>query len=132
MANLVRGKAELDIYMMRAVANTPYNYFPGTVPRYVNQMRCRMVPGPNGQAVRQCVNVQVENPRFRDSQRRNKLATLTRYSNAINSGIERLTAIRDREDGLSSETLAQIDARIAQLEAESQQYFRRGRRDSLF
>ena len=131
LANLVRGKAELDIYMMRAVANTPYNYFPGTVPRYVNQMRCRMVPAPNGQAVRQCVNVQVENPRFRESQRRNKLTTLTRYSNAINSGIERLTAIRDRGDGLSSETLAQIDAQIAQLEAENQQYFRRGRRDSL-
>ncbi len=132
LANLVRGKAELDIYMMRAVANTPYNYFPATVPRYVNQMRCRMVPAPNGQAVRQCVNVQVENPRFRESQRRNKLTTLTRYSNAINSGIERLTAIRDRGDGLSIETLAQIDAQIAQLEAENQQYFRRGRRDSLF
>ncbi len=132
LADLVRGKAELDIYMMRAVANTPYNYFPASVPRLVNRLRCRMVPGPNGQAMRQCVNVQVENPRYRDSQRNNKLAALTRYSNAINAGIERLTGIRDRGDGLSSETLAEIDAQIAQLEAQHQQYYRRGWRNSLF
>jgi len=132
VANLVRGKAELDIYMMRAVANTPYNYFPSSVPRYVNQMRCRMVPGPNGQAVRQCVNVQVENPRFRSSQRDNKRIAMTRYSNAINSGIERLTAIRDGGNGLSRSELAEIDAQIAQLEAENQQNLRRGRRGLLF
>ncbi len=132
VANLVRGKAELDIYMMRAVANTPYNYFPSSVPRYVNQMRCRMVPGPNGQAVRQCVNVQVENPRFRSSQRDNKRIAMTRYSNAIKSGIERLTAIRDGENGLSRSELAEIDAQIAQLEAENQQNLRRGRRGLLF
>ena len=132
LANLVRGKAELDIYMMRAVANTPYNYFPASVPRYVNQMRCRMVPGPNGQAVRQCVNVQVENPRYRDSQRNNKRTAMVRYSNAVNNGIERLTAIRDGGNGLSPSELAEIDAQIAQLEAENQRNARRGRRDFLF
>ena len=132
LADLLRGKAEMDIYMMRAVAGTPYDYFPASVPRYLNQMRCRTVAGPNGQAVRRCVNVQVENPRYRDSQRNNKRMALTRYSSAINDGIERLTMIRDRGDGLSSAELADIDARIAQLEAEYQQYYRRGRRDSLF
>ena len=132
LVNLVRGKAELDIHMMRVIANTPYNYFPASVPRHVNQMRCRMVPGPNGRAVRQCVNVQVENPRYRDSQRNNKRASLTRYSNAVNNGIERLTAIRDGGNGLSRADLAEIDAQIAQLEAENRQNHRRGRRDFLF
>ena len=132
LASLVRGKAELDIYMMRAVADTPYNYFPSSAPRYVNQIRCRIAPGPNGQTVRQCVNVQVENPRYRDSQRDNKRIALMRYSIAIKDGIERLTAIRDRGNGLSRSELAEIDARIAQLEAEKQRNVRRGRRDFVF
>jgi len=132
LAEMVRGKAELDLHMMGAVASTPYNYFPATVPRYVNQMRCRAVRGPNGQAVQQCVNVQVENPRYRDSQRNNKRTTLMRYSNAINNGIERLTAIRDSGAGLPDDALAQIDSQIVQLQAQYQQYSRRGRRDFLF
>jgi len=132
LADMVRGKAELDLHMMGAVANTPYNYFPATVPRFVNQMRCRVVRGPNGQPVQQCANVQVENPRYRDSQRNSKRTTLTRYSNAINNGIERLTAIRDSGDGLPGEALAQIDSQIAQLQAQYQEYSRRGRRDFLF
>jgi len=114
------------------VANTPYNYFPATVRRFVNQMRCRVVRVPNGQPVQQCANVQVENPRYRDSQRNSKRTTLTRYSNAINNGIERLTAIRDSGDGLPGEALAQIDSQIAQLQAQYQEYSRRGRRDFLF
>ena len=132
LANLVRGKAELEIFMMRAVASTPYNYFPATVPRTVNQMRCRTVRGPNGQAVQQCVNVQVENPRYRDSQRNNKRSTLTRYSNSISASIERLTSIRDTGNGLSSAALAEIDDQIAQLEAEYRRNYNRGRRDTLF
>ena len=132
LASLVRSKAELDIYMMGAVASTPYSYFAATVPRYINQMRCRAVRGPNGQPVQQCVNVQVENPRYRDSQRNSKRTTLTRYSNAISNGIERLTVIRDSGNGLSGETIAEIDAQIAQLEAQYREYTRRGRRDFLF
>ncbi len=132
LATLIRGKAELDVHMLRAVAATPYNYFPASVPRYVNQVRCRMIPGPNGQAVRRCVNVQVENPRYLSSQRNNKRTTLMRYSNAVNDGIERLSAIRDEGAGLSPEAAAEIDAQVARLEAEYQAYFRRGRRDLLF
>ncbi len=127
LADMVRGKADLDMYMMRVVASTPYNYFPATVPRHINQMRCRMVPGPNGQPVRQCVNVQVENPRFRDSQRNNKFTTLARYSNAIDDGIERLAAIRDAGNGLSSAELAAIDRQIARLDAERRRHSRPSR-----
>ncbi len=132
LADMVHGKAELDLHMMAAVANTPYDYFPATAPRFVNQMRCRMVRGPNGQPVQRCVNVQVENPRYRNSQRDNKRMALTRYSNAISNGIERLTAIRDSGAGLPDEALAQIDSQIAELEAQYQEYARRGRRDFLF
>ena len=95
-------------------------------------MRCRTVRGPNGQAVQQCVNVQVENPRYRDSQRNNKRSTLTRYSNSISASIERLTSIRDTGNGLSSAALAEIDDQIAQLEAEYRRNYNRGRRDTLF
>lgn len=132
LAGLVHGKAELDIFMIRATAATPVSYFPANGSRYVNQMRCRTVRGPGGQAVQQCVNVQVENPRYRSSQRTNKRAALMRYSTAISGGIEKLTAIREGGNGLSEIARTEIDGQIAQLQAEYQRYSRVSVRDTLF
>ncbi len=127
LASLVRGKAELDIHMLRLAANTPYRNFPSSVPRYINQLRCRMVPGPNGQPLRRCVNVQVQNPRYENSQLNSKRTAIMRYSGAVNAGIERLVEIRDGGYGLSSDELARLEADIAMLEAENRRSNRRGR-----
>lgn len=118
---LLEGKTEADLTMARAVANTPYTYFSGNASRYVTETRCRNVTNAQGQVVRQCYQVQVENPRYRQSQRDAKRFELSRYNREIERSLERMAAIQQGDNELSPAERQQLEERIATLRAESQQ-----------
>lgn len=128
---LLLGKSQADMSLARAIANTPYDYFQGTASPYITQTRCRNVAGPNGQLVRRCFNVQVENPRYRQSQRDAKRFALNRNINALNQVIERMALIRDNSD-LSAGERAQLDTQIANLRLEAETVIRNSRRNFRF
>ncbi len=127
---LLDGKTEADLTMARAVANTPYTYFNGNASRYVTQTRCRNVTNAQGQVVRQCYQVQVENPRFRQSQRDAKRFELSRYRREIERNLERMQAIHQAEDRLSAAERQQLEERISTLRTQSEQ-IRSNSRDLL-
>lgn len=127
---LLGGKTEADLTMARAVANTPYTYFSGNASRYITQTRCRNVTNAQGQVVRQCYQVQVENPRYRQSQRDAKRFELSRYRREIERSLERMEAIQQTENKLSAVERAQLTERISTLRAQSQQ-LRSNSRDFL-
>ncbi|MFN3163992.1 MAG: hypothetical protein ACE37N_11060 [Pseudohongiellaceae bacterium] len=130
MLALLGGKTEADLTMARAVANTPYTYFSGNASRYITQTRCRNVTNAQGQVVRQCYQVQVENPRYRQSQRDAKRFELSRYRREIERSLERMEAIQQTENKLSAVERAQLTERISTLRAQSQQ-LRSNSRDFL-
>jgi len=118
---LLEGKAQADLTMARAVASTPFNYFSGNASRYITQTRCRNVVNAQGQSVRQCYQVQVENPRYRQSQRDAKRFELARYTREIERTLDRMQAIQMAENDLSVGERRQLEERIATLRTESQQ-----------
>ena len=126
------GKTHVDLTLARSIANTHYSSFEGTERRYINQTRCRNVRNASGQVVRQCRQVQVENPRYRQSQREAKRFALNRQTREITQSIDRLGLIRDTSNSLSSGERRQLGDRIAQLQTESEQLLRASRRVSLF
>lgn len=128
---LLYAKTEIDLTLARSVASTPYTAFEGTASRYVTQSRCRNVRGPNGQTVRQCVNVQVENPRYRQSQRDAKRFELNRHSRSMRRSIEKLRLIKDSSSDMSISEKQALEVQITQLEVEFDQLVRLSRRGSL-
>lgn len=118
---LLEGKSEADLTMARAVANTPYTYFAGNAARYINQTRCRNTTNAQGQVVRQCYQVQVENPRYRQSQRDAKRFELARYTREIERSLDRMQAIQQADNALSAQDRQQLEQRIATLRTETQQ-----------
>ncbi len=130
MLALLAGKTESDLTAAWAVANTPYTYFNGNASRYVTQTRCRNVTNAQGQVVRQCYQVQVENPRFRQSQRDAKRFELSRYRREIERNLERMQAIHQAEDRLSAAERQQLEERISTLRTQSEQ-IRSNSRDLL-
>jgi hypothetical protein len=118
---LLEGKTEADLTMARSVAMTPASYFTGTVPRYVTQTRCQTVLNQQGQQVRSCYNVQVENPRYRRSQSDAKRFELSRYVREINQALDQMQAIRNSNDSLSTEEIERLDMRIGELRTASQE-----------
>lgn len=131
IVRLLLGKSQADMSLARAIANTPYNYFQGTASPYITQTRCRNVSGPNGQLVRRCFNVQVENPRYRQSQIDAKRFALNRNMREINQVIERMALIRDNSD-ISAGERAQLDTQIANLRMEAESVNRNSRRSFRF
>lgn len=130
LLGIIRAKTQTDLTLARSIARTPFTSFEGTASRYVTESRCRSVVNTQGQSVRQCQNVQVENPRYRQSQRDAKNMALRRYTNQIGSSIERLREILLTSDSLSFAEKQSLDMQIAELETESAQLSRSGR--SLF
>jgi hypothetical protein len=132
LLDFVFSKAETDMVLIRAIASTPYTDFPGTVSPYVYRSRCRNVRDANGQVVQQCTNIQVENPRYRQSQRDAKQVAVNRQVRSIREAIERIERLRDSAPLLDRDEVDVLDSRIARLELETQQMLRQARSRSLF
>jgi hypothetical protein len=132
LLDFVFSKAETDMVLIRAIASTPYTDFPGTVSPYVYRSRCRNVRNANGQVVQQCTNIQVENPRYRQSQRDAKQVAVNRQVRSIREAIERIERLRDSAPLLDRDEVDVLDSRIARLELETQQMLRQARSRSLF
>jgi len=129
---MIYGKSQADLTLARSAAATPYTAFEGTVSRYVNQTRCQAVTNSRGQVVRQCYTVQLENPRYRQSQRDAKQMFLTRYTRQITGSIARLQLIMDTSSELSTGERQRLESQIAELQTESEQLLRAARRMTLF
>jgi hypothetical protein len=128
LLNIISGKSETDLALARSVASTPSSAFAGTVSQYVTESRCQNRQNAQGQLVRQCVNVQVENPRYRQSQRDAKNIALRRYTRQIEISVERLQYIRDTSSSLTEADKLNLDSQIATLETEAIQLERSERR----
>lgn len=125
LVSLLNGKSRADMALARNIANTPYTYFQGTANRYVTQQRCQNRRNAAGQLVRQCVNVQVENPRYRQSQQEAKRLALYRYTNEIDRTLERLRMLKDGSNSLTASQRADLDTQITQLQMEASSLQRR-------
>lgn len=132
LSQMIVGKMQADLILARAVASTPYTAFEGTASRFITQTRCQNVRNSQGQIVRQCVSVQVENPRYRQSQRDAKQFAMSRHNRAIRGSLDKLQSIRSGGSGLNAAEVRALDTQIAQIEAELAQLLRLNRRRSLF
>ncbi len=132
VAAIVYGKTQSDLALAEAISNMPYTAFEGSAPRYVSQTRCRNVPNAQGQVVRECYQVRVDNPRYRQSQRQAKRMALSRYSVEIADGIERLRAIRDSQIELSDAERQWLDGQISVLETATSELQQNSRRSFLY
>jgi hypothetical protein len=132
LLQVIYGKSQADLSIARAAARTPYTAFQGTANPYISQTRCRNVRNSQGVMVRTCYTVQVENPRYRQSQRDAKRFEMSRYTRELMKSIERLRLIKDQSTVLSSSEKQQLEIQIAELEAESEQLLRASRRMTLF
>ena len=131
MIDIFQGKSEADLVLVRAIASTPYTAFEGTASRYVYEQRCRNVRNRTGQIVRECVNVQVENPRYRQSQVDAKRYAMDRSTRAVQASIDRLRQIYEQSD-LSRAEREQLESQIAELETQTYQLLRQSRSRRLF
>lgn len=127
LIGILQGKSEADLVLVRALATTPYTAFEGTVSRYTYQQRCRNVRNSAGQVVRECVNVQVENPRYRQSQVDAKRFAMNRSTRAVQDSIDRLRQISEQSSELDTEEREQLESQIARLETENMQLLRQSR-----
>ena len=125
LISLLNGKTRADMALARNVANTPDTYFQGTESRYITQQRCQTRRNAAGQLVRQCVNVQVENPRYRQSQRDAKRMALYRHTSEIDRTLERLRILKDSSNKLTASQRAELETQITQLQLEADSLQRR-------
>ena len=124
LITVIYGKSQTDLTLARVVASTPYTAFEGTESQFISQVRCTNVRTVSGQVSRQCYTVQVENPRYRLSQRDAKRFALQRHTRDISRAIERLEGIKNASSELTSGERQEIDNQIALLVTESEQLVR--------
>ncbi|PCJ24657.1 MAG: hypothetical protein COA96_09035 [SAR86 cluster bacterium] len=132
LLKILYGKTETDLTIARSVASTPYTAFEGTVSRYINRTRCQNVRSASGQISRQCVNVQVENPRYRQSQRDAKQLEMNRHARSMRRSLEKLQLINEQSTDLPAQQKQELEVQITQLQTQLDQLIRLGRRRSLF
>lgn len=132
LLQLIYGKSLADISLARVVASTPFTAFQGTASQYVNQTRCQNVVNAQGEMVRQCYSVQVENPRYRQSQQDAKQIAVGQYTREVSRSIEKLQAIASQSANLSAEQRQSLESHIGELETESTLLLRSSRRRLLF
>ncbi len=132
LIQMLYGKSEADLVLARAIASTPYTAFEGTASRYITQSRCRNVRNASGQIVRECVNVQVENPRYRQSQQDAKQYALNRRTRAVQNSIDRLRQIHQQSNDLGKQELDQLESDIAEIETQNVMLARQSRSRRLF
>ena len=132
MLDILYAKTQVDMTLARYVASMPYSNFQGTASPFINQTRCRNVSNPQGQVVRQCYSVQVENPRYRQSQREAKRFALSRHTRAVSRSIGKLESIRNNSTDLTKGEKQNIDTQISLLVIESEQLLRGSVKPFLF
>ncbi len=128
---LYQGKSHADMEVARVLADTPYQFFEGTVSRFVYQTVCRNVSDGQGGVVRQCNNVRRENPRYRDSQRDNKRMLINRSVRDVEVSLENLNTILARNPDIPAQDRERLSSEIRELQTEFQRIQSSTRR-SLF
>ncbi len=132
LLQILYARTETDLVLARAIASTPYTAFEGTASRTITRSRCRNVRNASGQVVRECVNVQVENPRYRQSQRDAKQFAINRRTRAVQESIDRLRQIYTQSNDLGSAERDQLESQIAELETQNSLIARQSRSRHLF
>lgn len=132
LMTLLRGKSVTDMELARSLAETPYQYFPGTVSQYVNQTICSNVRAPDGSVQRSCYTVQRENPRYRQSQQDAKRLAVMRSMREVDNAIDRLQGILDGHPDLPPEQRDSLQSQIAELRVEYERIDRVSRRGLFF
>lgn len=132
LIGLLTGKLEADMVMARTLARTPSIYFPGTVPQFINDTVCTNVRDASGNVVRSCRSVQVENPRYRQSQEDAKRMAVSRSTRQVDDTVARLQGVLDAQADLPSDTRTAVQMRIGEFQAESVQIDRLARRSMRF
>ena len=132
LLNVLYTKTQVDMTLARYIASVPYTSFQGTASPFINQTRCRNIPNSRGQAVRQCYAVQVENPRYRQSQREAKRFAVSRHTRAVSRSIGKLENIRNNNSELTNAEKQNIDIQISELVMESERLLRGSDRPYLF
>ena len=127
LIGVIQGKSETDLILARTIASIPYTAFAGNASRYVNKQRCRNVSNTEGQVVRKCSTVKVENPRYRQSQRDAKQLAMTRRTRAVQRSINRMKQILDANSDLDRVERDALGAQIAELETQAYQLQRQSR-----
>jgi hypothetical protein len=110
--SFLESKAQADLTLARAVASLPNSYFAPPEPRYIYQTRCRTTVNTQGQSVRECYQVRVENPRFNRSQGDAKRAAMGRYTREVQRNLDRMTVLQESADSLTESERTELIARI--------------------
>lgn len=129
---LYRGKSHADLETARVLVNTPYQYFEGTVSRFVYQTVCNNVSDGQGGVVRQCTNVRRENPRYRDSQQDNKRRMVYRSVREVEVSLQNLDAILARNPDIPTAEREGLAREIRELQTEFLAIQRSTRRSLLY
>ena len=132
LLDVLYAKTQIDMTLARYVSSMPYTNFQGTASPFINQTRCRNMRNPQGQVVRQCYSVQVENPRYRQSQREAKRFALSRHTRAVSRSIGKLESIRNNSTDLTKGEKQNIDMQISQIVIESERLLRGSEKPYLF
>ena len=132
LVDLLFSKTETDLALVRATATTPYTDFPGTVNPVIFKTRCTNVRDSRGNVQQRCTNIQIENPRYAQSQRNAKQSLVGRQVRGLTQAIERLVLLSDESSALTTPQRARIETKIAELEVEIAQLTRRARSRRLF
>ncbi|MEZ5490177.1 MAG: tetratricopeptide repeat protein [Gammaproteobacteria bacterium] len=109
LALLYQGKSQADLAMARTLAETPHQFFPGTVNPYVQQQVCQN-NGQGGRA-RQCTSVRRDNPLYPESQRDTRRNLVYRSISELERSLENLgrllaqhpVALADQRDSVLTE-----------------------------
>jgi len=129
---LYRGKSQADLELARSLAMTPYQYFEGTVSRYVYQNVCRSVPDGAGGLVRSCQSVRRENPRYRESQRDSKRFQVNRKIREVQASVSSLNDILLENEDMSPQERAEIDMQLREMQVEFDRIARSARSQGYF
>lgn len=129
--SFLESKTEADLAMARAIASMPTSYFTPQEPRYIYQTRCRNVLNAQGQTVRQCYEVRVDNPRYHRSQRDAKRYELGRHTREVERNLDRMLALQLNAEDLSDADRESLQARIEELRTASREISRSSTRSLL-
>jgi len=129
--SFLESKTEADLTLARAIASMPTSYFTPQEPRYIYQTRCRNVLNAQGQTVRQCYEVRVDNPRFYRSQRDAKRYELGRHTREVERNLDRMVALQVNAEELSDTDREALQARIDELRTASREISRNSTRSLL-
>jgi tetratricopeptide (TPR) repeat protein len=129
---LYYGKSQADIEIARYVAQSPYQYFTGTVSQYINRTVCQNIRDSQGNVVRNCYNVRQENPRYRQSQMDAKRMEVNRSVRAVEASISSLNTILQNNSDIPPQQREEVLAQIRELQVQFGQIARSSRRGSLF